>query len=149
MANDINQVTIAGRLGSDPELRFSAGGAAYCTLNVASSRSYKRKGSDEWTEETAWVSVVSFGNLAEHVAASLNKGDKVVCSGRLTQRTWQADDGSNRSIIQISADDITPSLTWATAIVERVQRSKAGDNQPPGGQQPEPSYADMGMEGPF
>jgi single-strand DNA-binding protein len=128
-------VTIAGNLTREPELRFTNGGRATASMGVACSRRYQVNG--EWQEQTSFLNVVAWGELAEHVAQSLAKGARVIVTGRLEQRQYEAKDGSGqRSVVEIVADDIGPSLRYATAQVERVQRQTtegqaAGYQAPP------------------
>jgi single-strand DNA-binding protein len=87
---------------------------------VAVNRRWQQNG--EWTEETSWFQLVIWAELAEHAAASLSKGDRVIASGRLQQRSYDKD-GEKRSVTEIVVDDIGPSLKWAEATVARVERS--------------------------
>lgn len=104
-------VTIVGNVTRDPELRFTPGGLAVCNFGVA----VNRKRGDE--EQTSFFDVTAFGDLAEHVA-ELPKGCRVVVVGRLEQQTWDKD-GEKRSKVVIIADEIGPSLRWATASVTK------------------------------
>jgi len=118
-----SQVTIIGSLGRDAELRFTAGGAAICSFTVAVSHRYKK--ADDWQEETAWVDVTAWSNLAENIAASCVKGTRVICVGRLKQDTWQdKDSGKDRTKLVLVADSVGPDLRWATAEVARIERSQ-------------------------
>jgi len=117
-----NQVAIAGGLGRDPELRYTASGRAMASFGVAVERRWQKDG--EWTGETSWFNVTCWGDLAEHAAQSLQKGMRVVVIGRLQQRSWDTDEGDKRSVVEIVADDIGPSLKWASAEVTKIQREK-------------------------
>jgi single-strand DNA-binding protein len=122
------QMTIVGSLGRDPELRFTATGRAVCGFTVAVSHRYKAQGSDDWTEETSWVDVTCWGTLGENVAASLVKGNRVLVTGRLRQEEWDdKETGKKRSKLTCVADSVGPDLRWATAIVEKLERSNAGE----------------------
>ena len=121
-----NTVTIVGNLTADPELRYTSGGAAVVRLSLASNRRWKPRDSDEWNEQVSFFDVVAWATLAENSAATLTKGDRVVVTGRLEQSTWTTAEGENRSKVQIVADEIAPSLRWATAQVERNPRSDRG-----------------------
>lgn len=117
-------LTIVGSLGRPPELRFTAGGRAVCSMTVAVSHRYKSTGSDEWTEETTWMDVTAWGTLAENVAASCDKGTRVIATGRLKTDEWEdRETGAKRTKIGLVADSIGPDLRWATAIVERLERT--------------------------
>jgi single-strand DNA-binding protein len=120
-------VQIVGSLGRDPELRFTATGRAVCSFTVAVSHRYKGANATEWTEETTWMDVTAWGTLGENVAASLSKGNRVICIGRLKQDEWDdKESGAKRTKITCVADSIGPDLRWATAIVEKLERTKDG-----------------------
>jgi len=105
--------TVVGNTTRDPELRFTKNGLAMLTVGVA----VNRKRGDE--ETTSFFDVVAFGSLAENVAESCPKGCRVVVTGRLEQRSWDTDNGERRSKVEIVADEIGPSLRWATCTVTR------------------------------
>ena len=115
-------ITIVGNATAEPELRFTTGGKGNCSFGVAVSRRWQRDG--EWQEQTSFFNVVTFGSLAENVAASIGKGTRVVVTGRLEQRTWETKEGEKRSVVEIVADEVGPSLRWARAEVERVERDR-------------------------
>lgn len=125
-----SDLTICGGLGRDPELRFTQGGMAMVTMGVAVSRRWLDRKSDEWQEKTSWIDVTVFGQLAENVAQSLKKGDRVMVKGRLEQDEWEdRESGEKRSKLKMVADEIGGSLKWATASFERATREKpAGDS---------------------
>lgn len=87
---DINQVTIAGRLGADPELKYTPNGQAVCTMRVATSEFFEKNG--EKQERTEWHSIVTWGKLAEAAAKNLSKGQQVVAQGKLQTRPWDSKD---------------------------------------------------------
>jgi single-strand DNA-binding protein len=116
-----NTVTVVGNITRDPELRFTTGGRAVASFGIAVNRRYQVN--NEWQEQTSFFDVVAWAQLGENAAASLNKGARVIISGRLEQRSWETPDGDKRSKIEIVADEIGPSLRWATARVERTDRS--------------------------
>lgn len=129
------ELTIVGALGRDFELRYTTGGRAVANTSVASSRRYKK--GDEWVEDTVWMPIVCWGELAENACASLAKGTRVIVSGRLQQRQWETDEGEKRSVIELVADEVGPSLRWATAEVARTEREKSdGSNGYQGGDRP-------------
>lgn len=119
-----NNVTIVGNLTDDPELRFTSGGQALAKFGVAVNRRWQNRQTNEWEEETSFFDVTCWRDLAEHAANSLQKGTRVVVVGALKQRSWETDDGQRRYAIEINADEIAPSLRWATAEVRRVQREE-------------------------
>ena len=116
-----NTTVVVGNVTRDPELRFSQGGTAHTNFGLAWNKR-TRDGEDQ----TSFFDVVCFGSLAENVAESLGKGDRVVVYGGLQQRSWETQDGDRRSKVEIVADEVAPSLRWATTVVERNQR----DDQP-------------------
>ena len=120
-------VTITGTLTRDPELRFTQGGRGVATLGVAVNYRYQKN--NEWVEEASFFNVTAWSSLGENAAASLTKGMRVIVTGRLQQRSYETQQGEKRSVVEIIADEIGPSLRWATAQVEKVARSDAGGAQ--------------------
>jgi single-strand DNA-binding protein len=110
-------VSFAGNLTDDPELRHTEGGIARAVLRVAVS------GRRE--QEASFFTMVVWRDQAEHAAHSLCRGSRVVVVGRLQQRTWTAEDGSARSVVEVVADELGPSLRWATATTTRAARSQS------------------------
>ncbi len=129
MASD-NQITIVGNITDDPELRYTANGAAVANFTVAHSTRI-RDAAGNWTDgDTSFFRVNVWRSLAENAAESLTRGTRVVVTGRLRQRSWENQEGEKRSAIEIEADDVGPSLKWATASVQKTSRSNtssAGD----------------------
>ena len=115
-----NTVNIVGNITRDPELRYTPNGASVANFSVAWNRRYERGG--EQVEEVSYFDVTCWGSLAENVASSLGKGTRVMVSGRLDQRSWETPQGEKRSKIEITADDVAPSLRWASAEVNRNPR---------------------------
>ncbi len=107
-------VSFAGNLTDDPELRHTEGGIARAMFRVAVSGR---------REEASFFTVIVWRDQAEHAAESLAKGSRVVVLGRLQQRSWTAEDGSARSVIEVVAEELGPSLRWATATTTRTTRS--------------------------
>jgi single-strand DNA-binding protein len=108
-------VSFAGNLTEDPELRYTEGGIARAVFRVAVS------GRRE--QEPSFFTVIVWRDQAEHAAESLSKGSRVVVVGRLQQRAWTAEDGGARSVVEVVAEELGPSLRWATARPERASRS--------------------------
>jgi single-strand DNA-binding protein len=122
MASD-NQITIVGNLTDDPELRYTANGAAVANFRVAYSTRI-RDDAGNWTDgDTSFFSINCWRSLAENAAETLTRGTRVVVTGRLKQRSWENQEGEKRTVVEIEADDIGPSLKWATATVQRTSRS--------------------------
>jgi single-strand DNA-binding protein len=133
MAYD-NTVTIVGNLTRDPELRFTPSGQATATFGVAVNRVWTDRQSQERKEATSFLDVVCWAQLAENVAQSLTRGTRVVVSGRLDQRSWENQEGEKRSKIEITADEVSPSLKWATVeITKNERRSPDGNGNGNGG----------------
>ena len=126
-----NTVTLVGNLTRDPELRFTTGGRGVASFGLAVSRRYQQNG--EWQEQTSYFNIVAWGQMGENAAATLTKGMRVVVTGRLEQREYTTREGDKRTAIEINADEIGPSLRWATASVERNPRGEGGSNAPRGG----------------
>ena len=107
-------VSFAGNLTDEPEVRYTESGIARAMLRVAVS------GRRE--QEASFFTVIVWRDQAEHVAESLSKGGRVVVVGRLQQRSWTAEDGSTRSVVEVVADELGPSLRWATATPSRAAK---------------------------
>ena len=119
-----NTVTLVGNLTRDPELRFTTGGRGVASFGLAVSRRYQVNG--EWQEQTSYFNIVAWGPLGDNVAATLTKGMRVIVNGRLEQREYQTREGEKRTVIEVNADEVGPSLRWATASVERNPRDGGG-----------------------
>ncbi len=130
-----NTVELVGNITRDPELRFTPSGAAIATFGLAVNRRWRNQQSNEWEEQTSFFDVVCWRNLAENVTESLFKGSRVMVVGRLEQRSWENQEGEKRSKVEVVADEIGPSLRWATAQVEKNERrtSDTSDNSGGGG----------------
>jgi single-strand DNA-binding protein len=125
-----NSVTLVGNVTRDPELRFVASGQANCSFGLAVNRRWQNRQTQEWEEATSFFNVVCWREMAENVAESVTKGARVVVTGRLEQRSWETDQGEKRSVIEVAADEIGPSLRWATAQVTRNERRGPGEAKP-------------------
>jgi len=125
MAAD-NHTTIVGNLADDPELRFTNTGIAVTSLRVAVTQRIQQDG--EWRDgDTSFFKVNVWRGQAEHLADSLAKGDRVMVTGRLRQRSWETPEGDKRSVTEIEADEVGASLKFATAKVERAIERGRGD----------------------
>ncbi len=114
--------TIIGNLTDDPEIRFTPNGAAVANLRVAVTP--RVKDGEGWKDgDTSFFRVTVWRTLAEHAGDSLSKGDRVIVVGRLKTRSWETPEGEPRSVVEIDADDIGPSLKWATATPQRAGNS--------------------------
>lgn len=120
-------ITIVGNSTSDPEIRFTNAGKTICSLNVAVNE--RKKEGDRWVDgNTSFYRVTCWDQLGENVAASVPKGTRVVVTGRVSVRQYDRDDGTKGTSVEITADEVAPSLRWATAQVEKVQRSEPASN---------------------
>ena len=131
MAND-NTVTVVGNATRDPELRFTPSGQAVATFGIAVNRRWQNRQTQEWEEKVSFFDVTCWAQMAENVAESVTKGTRVLVSGRLEQRSWETNDGEKRSKVEIVADEIGPSLRFATAGVTKNER-RGGDFEGGGG----------------
>jgi len=122
MAQD-NQVVVVGNLTRDPELRYTPNGAALVKFGVAVSRRVKDDTTGQWKDaDTSFFDVTAWRTLAENIAETLTQGMRVVVVGRLRTNTWETAEGDKRSKVEIEAEEVAPSLKWATAKVERQGR---------------------------
>jgi len=122
-----NNVSVSGNVTRDPELRFTQGGMAVASFGLAWN---KRKQDGE--DEVSFFDVTCFRSLAENVAESITKGTRVIVAGTLSQRSWETQDGDKRSKVEIVADEVAPSLRWASADIRRNE-FKGGGGAPAGG----------------
>ena len=125
-----NTITVVGNITRDPELKFLNSGQAALRISVAVSRRWQNRQTQEWEEKTSFFDVQCYGPMAENAANSLTKGARVVVTGRMEQRTWETENGDKRSAFEIVADEIAPSLKWATAVVTRTPRPEGGASAP-------------------
>jgi single-strand DNA-binding protein len=135
MAGD-TVITIIGNITGDPELRFTPSGAAVANFTVASTpRAFDRQ-SNEWKDgETLFMRCSVWRDAAENVAESLQRGTRVLVSGRLKSRSYETKEGEKRTVIEMEVDEVGPSLRYATAKVNKTQRGGGGGGGFGGGQQ--------------
>jgi single-strand DNA-binding protein len=126
MAGD-TVITIIGNITGDPELRFTPSGAAVANFTVASTpRAFDRQ-SNEWKDgETLFMRCSVWRDAAENVAESLNRGTRVIVSGRLKSRSYETKEGEKRTVIEMEVDEVGPSLRYASAKVTKTQRGNGG-----------------------
>ena len=118
-------VTITGNLTDDPDLRFTPNGHPVANFRLAVT--VRVKDGDSWRDgDTSFFRVNVWRQLAEHVAESLTKGDRAVVIGRLKSRGWETPEGERRSVVEVEADEVAPSLRWATAKPERAANGSKG-----------------------
>ena len=120
-------IAVVGNLTADPELRSTKNGRSVAGFTIASTpRTFDRQ-SNQWVDGDAlFLRCTVWGDLAEHCARSLAKGMRVIAQGRLTQRSYEAKDGTQRTVVELQVDEIGPSLRYATAQVSKAQRGTAG-----------------------
>ena len=106
MARGVNKAIILGSLGQDPDIRYTAGGAAVANISIATNEQWKDKESGEMQERTEWHRVVFFGRLAEIVGEYLRKGSQVYVEGRIQTRKWQDKEGKDRYTTEIVANEM-------------------------------------------
>jgi single-strand DNA-binding protein len=121
-----NSITLIGNITRDPELKFLNSGQASVRFGLAVNRRYQRNG--ETVEQVSFFDVVAYQSLAENVANSLTRGTRVMVTGRLEQRSWETPDGDKRSVVEVNADDIAPSLRFASAAVTKNPRPEGAGN---------------------
>lgn len=140
MAINGTNVTIVGNCTRDPELRFTNAGMAVVNFGVATNFRKMNRQTNEWEEEEpTFYNVSAFQQLAENAAETLTKGSRVLVVGRLRQRSYTTQDGETRSSLEIVADDLGPSLRFATAQVQRTERQGGGFDGGSGGGRPAPA----------
>jgi single-strand DNA-binding protein len=123
-----NQITVVGNLTREPELRYTPTGAAVVKLGIAVNRMYTNR-NGERVEQTDFFTVNAWRTLAENCAESLKTGARVIVTGRLQSRNWETEDGQKRTVIEIEADEVGPSLRWATAQITKATRGGPGEWQ--------------------
>jgi len=130
MANG-NSITLVGNVTRDPELRFTPTGQATASFGLAVNRRWQNRQTQEWEEAVSFFDVVCWREMAENASESLAKGSRVIVTGRLEQRSWETQEGDKRSKVEVVADEIGPSLRWATAEVKRNDRKGPGEGGGP------------------
>ena len=120
-------ITVVGNLTADPELRTTSSGANVAGFTIAATpRSFNRQ-SNQWEDGPAlFMRCTVWRDMAEHCAQSLTKGMRVIAQGSLTQRSYQGNDGIQRTVVELQVDEVGPSLRYATAQVRRVQQGGGG-----------------------
>jgi single-strand DNA-binding protein len=144
-----NTITLIGNLTRDPELRYTAGGRGVASFGLAVNRRYQVNG--EWQEQVSYFNIVCWADLGENVAATMTKGNRCIVTGRIEQRDYETQAGEKRTVFEVVADEVGPSLRWATARIERTERTDggfSGGSTPTrsggggGGAQTDPVYGD-------
>jgi single-strand DNA-binding protein len=135
MAAIANSILLIGNLTRDPELRFSPNGTPVASFSIAVNKRTQNKQSGEWESEADFFNIVAWFKLAENIAESLGKGDRVLVSGRLSQESWDDKQGQKHTSYRIMANVVAPSLEFASCKIEKNPRtdsqvpSSVGDNE--------------------
>jgi single-strand DNA-binding protein len=120
-------ITVVGNLTDDPELRFTPSGAAVAKFRVASTPRTLDRATGEWKDgEPLFLACNIWRQAAENVAESLQRGARVIVTGRLRQRSYETREGEKRTVMELEVDEIGPSLRYATAKVQKMSRSSGG-----------------------
>jgi single-strand DNA-binding protein len=119
-------VSLVGNLTDDPEVRFTPGGTQVGSFRLAVTPRVRE--GDQWKDgDTSFFRVNAWRDLAEHLTDSLSKGDRALVLGRLKARSWETPEGERRSVVEVEAEEVGPSLKWATAKPQRTNgKAKAG-----------------------
>jgi single-strand DNA-binding protein len=152
MAAGDTQITIAGNLTSDPELRYTPSGQAVANFRVASTPRFLDKATNEWKDGDAlFLQCNAWRQMAENCAESLQRGMRVIVQGRLRQRSYETKEGEKRTVFEVEVDDVGPSMRNASAKITKSNRSGGGGSgasgnvgAPAGGRQAEDPWAAQG-----
>lgn len=141
-------ITVVGNLTADPEMRTTRNGSTVANFSIAATPRVFDKQSNQWVDGDAlFLRCSAWRDLATHCAQSLSKGMRVIAQGRLQQRSYQAQDGSNRTVIELQVDEIGPSLKYATSQVQKMQSGGYQGNANGGGYQ-QPQQAQQQSQAP-
>lgn len=142
-------ITIVGNLTADPETRTTQNGGTVCNFTIASTPRQYNSQSGQWEDGPAlFLRCAAWRDLAAHCAQSLSKGMRVIAQGRLRQHSYQAQDGSNRTVIELQVDEIGPSLKYATAQVQKMQSGGYQGGNANGGGYQQPQQAQQQSQAP-
>lgn len=142
-------ITVVGNLTADPEMRTTRNGSTVANFSIAATPRVFDKQSNQWVDGDAlFLRCSAWRDLATHCAQSLSKGMRVIAQGRLQQRSYQAQDGSNRTVIELQVDEIGPSLKYATAQVQKMQSGGYQGSSANGGGYQQPQQARQQSQAP-
>ena len=131
-------MTVVGNLTADVDLRYTQNGLPVANFTIASTPRHFDKAKNEWVDDDAlFLRASIWRDFAENVAASLTKGTRVIATGRLKQRSYEDKEGNKRTVVELEVDEIGPSLRYAQAAVQRVQRDASQTRQQPSAYQSE------------
>ena len=125
-----NTITLVGNVTREPELKFLNSGTASVKFGLAVNKRWQNKQTQEWEEAVSFFDVVAYGPIAENIANSLHKGNRAIVSGSVEQRTWETDKGEKRSVVEINAAEVGPSLRFNAVDIhgrENVKRPSRED----------------------
>lgn len=129
-----NTITLVGNLTDDPELRYTPNGVAVANFRIAVNRRTRNSQTNEWEDKLdGYFTINVWRDYAENVAESLTRGARVMIQGRLQSRSYEDREGQTRWVTEIEADEIAPTLKWATAKPQRTQRTAGGGGANGGG----------------
>jgi single-strand DNA-binding protein len=132
-------VSLVGNLTDDPEVRFTPGGTQVGSFRLAVTP--RVKDGEGWKDgETSFFRINLWRDLASHAADSLSKGDRALVIGRLKARSWETPEGERRSVVEVEADEVGPSLKWATAKPQRTRKAGNGPSKGGGFNDDPPTY---------
>ncbi len=123
-----NSIVLVGNITRDPELRFTPSGQPTASFGLAVNRRWQNRQTQEWEEATSFFDIVCWRELAENASESLRRGARIIVTGRLEQRSWETSDGDKRSKVEVVADELGPSLRWASAEIKKNERKTPGDS---------------------
>ena len=146
MPTGLPEITVAGTLTADPELRYTATGTPVANFTVAANERRYDRHSGTWTDgDATFLRCAVWREVAEHVADSLHRGTRVILTGTLRQRDWEERDGQRRTSVEVGVTEVGASLRWATATVHKTTRpgtggpaGEANDTAAPSPRQPSP-----------
>lgn len=142
-------ITIIGNLTAHPEMRTTRNGATVANFSIAATPRVFDKQSNQWVDgEALFLRCTAWRDLASHCVQTLRKGMRVIAQGRLQQRSYQAQDGSNRTVIELQVDEIGPSLRYATAQVQKMQSGGYRGGNANGGGYQQPQQAQQQSQAP-
>lgn len=156
MGKDLNQCNFIGRLGKEPDIKYSGAGKAMVNFSIACGDDYKDKTTNQKVEQTNWVNIVAFGRLAEIIGEYCEKGSKVFVTGKQITRKWQNKEGIDQYTTEIVANnlqmlDSRPEGGSAPRGTQQgqQQRPQQAQQQAPAQQQPAPGFDDFDDDIPF
>lgn len=142
-------ITIVGNLTADPELRTTRNGGAVANFSIAATPRVYNSQANQWEDGQAlFLRCSAWRDLASHCAQTLRKGMRVIAQGRLQQCSYQAKDGTNRTVIEMTVDEIGPSLCYATAQVQKMQSGGYQGSNANGGGYQQPQQAQQQSQAP-